>query len=221
MNWEALQQDSESYWERNKEIHRPERDPVEGTLERINRVSPIRSVFEAGASDGWRLEWIKERYGCHVEGIDIAHSAVKQSKVLVRHGIAPWSMEQGLPASHDVVILGFFAYLLDRGEILRLAAAVDRILKPGGHVVIVDFLHPYPVVSDYSHHPGLRVWKQDLSAVWTGTPGYVLVDRQLVEHFGHEVDNQDPQRWIVVDAVRKLPDTAAYAEVAAVKPRGQ
>jgi hypothetical protein len=129
-------------------------------------------------------------------------------------------MEQGLAESHDVVILGFFAYLLDRSEMFRLMAAVDKILKPQGHLVIVDFFHPYPTVSPYSHHESLRVWKEDMSALWTGSPMYRLVDRQLVEHFAHDVDNADPARWIVVDAVRKLPVELAYQRVDPVSPRG-
>ena len=56
------------------------------------------------------------------------------------------------------------------------------------------------------------MWKQDLSALWTGSPHYVLVDRTLVEHPAHDIDNADPARWIAVDAIRKMPTGQAWAD---------
>lgn len=213
MDWQALQHDSEAYWTRNTGQHHQHPDPIEETLDRIHRHTSIRDAFEAGASDGWRLHWMQAKYGCRVQGIDASASAVKQASVPVRHGIAPFSMEQLSEDAFDLVILGFFAYLLHRSQSLRLAAAVDKILRPGGHLVIVDFLSPYPTRADYAHHPGLAVWKQDLSALWTGSPQWTLVDRTLIEHQAHDVDNADPARWITVDAIRKLPTDLAWADI--------
>ena len=219
MDWQALRIDAEDYWRRNQGQHHLEHDPIEQTLDRIHRHTPIRSAFEAGASDGWRLRWMHAKYGCQVQGIDASASAVKQAVVPVRYGIAPAGINDSPEHAYDLVILGFFAYLLHRSQTLRLAAAVDRILQPGGHLVIVDFLSPYPSRAPYAHHPGLAVWKQDLSALWTGSPQYVLVDRTLVEHPAHDIDNADPARWIAVDAIRKMPTGQAWADAEPVGSR--
>lgn len=210
MTWDRLAADCEAYQARNAGRHEPEVDPLHGTLDRIHRHSPICDALEIGAGNGWRLKRMQARYGCAIDGLDLSASAAQCSGGIVRYGRAPESMRAIPDQAHDLVILGFFAYLLPRTHLLGLISQADRVLRPGGHVVILDFLHPYPVLRPYGHDSALQVHKHDLSAILTGLPEYVLVDRQLADHHGHLVDNRDPDRWITVDAVRKLPIHQAY-----------
>jgi cyclopropane fatty-acyl-phospholipid synthase-like methyltransferase len=210
MTWDHLAADCEDYQRRNADQHEPDVDPLQGTIDRIHQYSPIRDVLEIGAGNGWRLRRIAARYGCTVDGIDLSESAAQASRGVVRSGKAPDSLQAIADQAHDLVILGFFAYLLPRTHLLRLAAETDRILQPGGHVAIIDFLHPYPIRRPYGHDRRLQVYKHDLSALFTGLPEYVLIDRHLANHHAHRTDNRDPDRWITVDAIRKLDTTQAY-----------
>jgi len=106
---------------------------------------------------------------------------------MVSHGCAPGALQWYDNASFDVVILGFFTYLLPRTHLMELVAGVDRLVSDGGHVVVLDFLHPNPVRVPYTHRDKLTVYKHDVSALFTANPQYVLVDRRLVDHHGHRL----------------------------------
>jgi SAM-dependent methyltransferase len=207
--WEALRADSEHYYTRNQGLHELPVDPLEGTISRINNYAPIESVLEIGAGNGWRLRKLRERYDCKVAGLDSSKQACGESDGLVRYGLAPWDTTL-FAGPWDLVILGFFTYLLPRSGLRRLVSEVDRLLVPGGHVVVLDFLYPRPVRVPYTHDEALTVYKHDVSALFTAGPEYVLVDRQLTEHSAHHVDNSDPAKWIVADAVMKLSPELAY-----------
>lgn len=209
--WVDLRADCNDYYRRNMGLHEPEVDELQDTLDKIHSYAPLERVFEIGAGNGWRLRKIEQRYdGCRAYGLDYSDEAVDASDGMVRHGCAPAELPWYGTASFDVVILGFFTYLLPRTHVMELVAGVDRIVRDGGHVVVLDFLHPTPVRVPYTHSGNLTVYKHDVSGLFTANPQYVLVDRRLVDHHGHRNDNSNPAKWIVADAVMKLSPELAY-----------
>jgi SAM-dependent methyltransferase len=216
MNQSAISEDADNYYLRNADQHKPSSDPMLPCLQRIHRATPIRSVLEIGSNTGWRLDGIRKHFDKpNVVGVEASLFAVEESKathphIPAVHGVAP-DVLFGFSDNHfDTVIVGFLIYLLPRNMLFHFAAEVDRILKDDGHIVIEDFLHPNAVSRDYTHNDQLRVFKHDPSAPWSWSPTYTLVDRQLIEHEAHVVDNADPSRWITIDALRKHPLSVAY-----------
>lgn len=131
-------------------------------------------ILEIGCSNGWRLEKIKERYGCkELSGIDPSDKAVEAAR---RRGIR---CEQGtagfLPFGNeafDVVIFGFCLYLCDRDSLFFAAAEADRVLSDGGMIAIWDFWTPFPGKVKYKHKDGVWSYKQDYEQMFLWNPAY-------------------------------------------------
>jgi SAM-dependent methyltransferase len=215
----CISREADAYYVRNVEQNKPGSDPMMPALQRIHAVRPMQSVLEIGSNTGWRLDGIRSGLGvskvCGVEASQLAvdeHQATYPDIPVVR-GVAPQVLSGFPAASFDTVIVGFLMYLLPRDLLFTFAAEVDRILAYDGHIVIEDFLHPSPVSRDYTHQDQLRVFKNDPSAPWSWSPTYSLIDRQLIEHEAHTVDNADVSRWITVDVLRKHPLQTAYPSV--------
>jgi SAM-dependent methyltransferase len=215
----CISREADAYYVRNVEQNKPGSDPMMPALQRIHAVRPMQSVLEIGSNTGWRLDGIRSGLGvskvCGVEASQLAvdeHQATYPDIPVVR-GVAPQVLSGFPAASFYTVIVGFLMYLLPRDLLFTFAAEVDRILAYDGHIVIEDFLHPSPVSRDYTHQDQLRVFKNDPSAPWSWSPTYSLIDRQLIEHEAHTVDNADPSRWITVDVLRKHPLSSAYPAV--------
>ena len=211
-----ISREADAYYVRNVDQNKPGSDPMMPALQRIHAVRPMQSVLEIGSNTGWRLDGIRSGLGVlKVCGVEASILAVDEHRVTypdipVVRGVAPQVLS-GFPAgSFDTVIVGFLMYLLPRDLLFPFAAEVDRLLSDDGHIVVEDFLHPSPVSRDYTHQDQLRVFKHDPSAPWSWSPTYSLVDRQLIEHEAHTVDNADPSRWITVDVLRKHPLHTAY-----------
>jgi SAM-dependent methyltransferase len=216
----SIAREADAYFLRNVEQNKPSSDPMMPALQRIHAVRPIESVLEIGSNTGWRLEGIRAGLGvskvCGVEAslLAVAEHQAAYPNIPVVCGVAPNALANFPAGSFDTVIVGFLLYLLPRDLLFAFAAQVDRLLADDGHLVIEDFLHPSPVSRDYTHHDKLRVFKDDPSAPWSWSPTYSLVDRELIEHEAHTVDNADPSRWITVDVLRKHPLHTAYPAAA-------
>ncbi len=215
----SIGREADAYYVRNVDQNKPSSDPMLPALQRIHVVRPMLSVLEIGSNTGWRLDGIRASLGvskvCGVEASQLAvdEHRLTYSDIPVVRGVAPQVLS-GFPAeSFDTVIVGFLMYLLPRDLLFTFAAEVDRILADDGHIVIEDFLHPTPLSRDYTHQDQLRVFKHDPSAPWSWSPTYSLIDRQLIEHEAHTVDNADVSRWITVDVLRKHPLGTAYTAV--------
>jgi SAM-dependent methyltransferase len=215
----SISREADAYYVRNVDQNKPVSDPMMPALQRIHAVRPMQSVLEIGSNTGWRLDGIRSGLGVvKVCGVEASHLAVDEHQatypdIPVVRGVAPQVLSSFPAGSFDTVIVGFLMYLLPRDLLFTFAAEVDRILADDGHVVIEDFLHPTAVSRDYTHDDQLRVFKHDPSAPWSWSPTYSLIDRQLIEHEAHTVDNADPSRWITVDVLRKHPLTTAYPYV--------
>lgn len=212
---QALRDDGDGYHTRNHAGIGTIADPAFSALELLHRVSPIGSVLEIGCTTGFRLEKARVAFGARCAGLEISPSAVEEGRtrypqVQIELGAAPRDLDRWAGEQFDVVIVGHFEYLLPREELFGLAAAVDRLVVDGGHIIVMDFLHPTPMSADYRHHRDLRVFKHDPSAPWLWSPTYTLVQRQVYDVSESPEACVDPRAWQTVDVLRKLSVDEAY-----------
>lgn len=215
----ALQQDGDGYHSRNYAGIGTIADPAFEALQLVHRVRPITSVLEVGCTTGFRLEKARLEFGARCAGLEVSPAAVEEGRrrypeVQLEQGLAPRDLATWDGQAFDVVIVGHFMYLLPREDLFALAAAVDRLVAPGGHLVVMDFLHPTPMGAPYSHHADLRVFKHDPSAPWLWSPTYALVSRRVYDVSEDPAVCADPRAWQTVDVLRKLTVDEAYPPTA-------
>jgi SAM-dependent methyltransferase len=146
-----------------------------------NKITP-RSVLEVGCANGWRLERLREQFGCNVLGIDPSAeaciSALGLHDVPVLRGTAR-SLLSGV-GDYDMIIYGFCLYVTDPEDWFYIAAEADRALQSNGYLIIHDFAAPSrPFTRPYKHRAGLLSYHFDFARLWLTHPAYVLVARAI------------------------------------------
>lgn len=212
---EALQRDGDGYFTRNHSGIGTIADPAFDQMSILHAVSPITSVFEVGCTTGFRLEKARKAFGAAVAGIEISPAAVAEGRrlypqVRLEEGLAPRDLHHFDDSAFDVVIVGHLLYLLPREDLFSLAAAVDRLLMAGGHLIVMDFIHPRPMSAPYTHDDALTVFKHDPSAPWLWSPTYTLVGREVFGNTSPRAGLADPRAWQTVDVLRKLSIDESY-----------
>jgi SAM-dependent methyltransferase len=213
---QALAADGDGYHQRNYSGIGTIADPAFEQMEQLHLITPIESVLEIGCTTGFRLEKARKAFGARCAGLEISSAAISEGKQLYQEielvvGTAPRDLERWSGNKFDVIIVGHLQYLLPREDLFALAAAVDSLLKDGGHVITIDFISPTPTRSEYSHSKTLSVFKDNPSAPWTWSPTYFLVSRQVYPHSADLIDQVDPKAWQTVDVVRKLSIEQGYS----------
>jgi SAM-dependent methyltransferase len=186
-------------------------DPVLATLRPL-ALAP-RSVLEIGASDGARLEALRVHRpsACYV-ALEPSHLALAASAVRFPALRRARATAERLPfarASFELVILGFCLYLVDREDLFSVAAEVDRVLAPGGHVVVFDFLPDAPHRRRYAHADGAYSFKMDHARMFTWNPAYLRVAQQTFTHPGGDAQSADDRLAVSVlrrDLARGWPE---------------
>jgi SAM-dependent methyltransferase len=211
----ALRDDGDGYHSRNYAGIGTIADPVFDQMALLHQVRPTRSVLEIGCTTGFRLEKARQAFNAECAGLEVSPAAVDEGrarfpKVQLELGLAPRDLSRWAGREFDVVVVGHFQYLLPREELFGLAAAVDSLVAPGGHIIVMDFLHPHPVSATYTHHADLTVFKHDPSAPWMWSPTYTLVSRQVYNLADDARTGRDPRAWQTVDVMRKLTVGEAY-----------
>jgi ubiquinone/menaquinone biosynthesis C-methylase UbiE len=145
---------------------------------------------------------------CTGAGIDPSAAAVEAGRAAfpgidLRVGTA-----DALPfadAAFDLVIFGFCLYLVDPALHFRAVAEADRVLADGGHLVMVDFLPPFPYANPYAHVPGLMASKHEYTRMFTAHPSYTLVQRTLI---GATTGVPAPDDRVTIDILAKRVEGA-------------
>lgn len=212
---DALRSDGDDYHSRNHSGIGTIADPAFAAMELLHRVRPITSILEIGCTTGFRLEKARAAFGSRCAGLEVSPAAVGEGRaryphVQIEQGVAPRDLDHWSEETFDVVIIGHFMYLLPREDLFVLAAAVDQLTPEGGHLIVMDFLHPTPMSADYRHHADLRVFKHDPSAPWLWSPTYSLVSRRVYDVSESPEVCADPRAWQTVDVLRKLSVDEAY-----------
>lgn len=215
---QALAVDGDGYHQRNYSGIGTIADPAFDQMEILHRISPIRSVLEIGCTTGFRLEKARKAFGADCAGIEISPAAITEGKTLypdldIRVGLAPDDLSFWSGHSFDVIVVGHLLYLLPRSELFELAAKVDSLLAPGGHLIVMDFIYHRDTVAPYSHQSALKVFKGDPSRPWSWHPQYFLIHRNVYPLSGDRSAQVEPDRWQSVDVLRKLYEDQAYEKV--------
>jgi SAM-dependent methyltransferase len=134
-----------------------------------------KCILEVGSSNGWRLDKLRRLCGCEVFGVEPSEKGVAEAAALrvpTYRGTA-----DELPLTHrrcDLIIMGFCLYVCDPRHYFTIAAEVDRVLQDGGHLIIHDFLSPWPFCRRYEHNPEILSRHFEPHKLWTGHPAYTL-----------------------------------------------
>ena len=149
-------------------------DMVDQAIDRAG-IKPEK-VLEIGCSNGWRLSALRDKYGCKVMGLDPSHAAGEEAKA---KDIPVWeATATALPilsAQFDVVIYGFCLYLVDPADWFTIVKEGDRVLAPGGHLIIHDFAAHTAWGCVYEHCDGVVSYHVDFAGFWRANPLYRYV----------------------------------------------
>jgi SAM-dependent methyltransferase len=212
------QGEGDAYFERNRQAYRAEHDPILQALT-AQHIHP-REVLEIGASSGARLAKIQERY-------EAKATAVEPSEAAVAHGRKSFPELQffigtakSLPVpgeTYDCVIVNAVFHWIDRKSLLGSVAEIDRVLKQNGYLLIGDFAPYSPKKVRYHHRPDLEIYtyKQDYSAIFLATAGYILLAQQMIGHTSSEPcpEISEYERYSIT-VLEKLPG-GIYSEMQA------
>lgn len=198
-----LNSEGDAWYKRNKnhltQINIADEPDVSYILSSLIPVkNQIENILEIGCSSGLKLKKMCDVLGAKGVGIEPSEKAVKDGNAMKHDAV---TLVQGtgdsLPfagASFDVVNFAFCLYLFDRNTLLKSLAEADRVLKPGGYMVITDFDPGTQRKRAYSHFPGLFSYKQNYGSLFTAAGLYYLTGKKSFSHRSPVFDEDADER---------------------------
>jgi SAM-dependent methyltransferase len=151
----------------------------------LYNLSP-RSVLEIGAANGCRLAVISERYKSRAVAVEPSVEAVLAGKARFPRVEFIRAVASAIPLqeSVDLIIVNFVFHWIDRTNLLRSVAEIDRLLVDGGYLIIGDFCPSNPTKVVYHHLPDQKVYtyKQNYSATFLASGLYHSVCLMTGDH---------------------------------------
>ncbi|MBB2149907.1 class I SAM-dependent methyltransferase [Pedobacter gandavensis] len=185
-----IEYEADAWFDRNKNIllnYSKDRDRVISLIQDYD-LKP-KNVLEIGCSAGYRLNGIKESLGdCAVFGLEPSKEAIEYGEahfpeVNFVRGTAD-NLSDFADESMDVVIVGFVFYVIDRNIFFKVVSEIDRVLKNGGILIIVDFFSETALKNVYQHIKEFSAFsfKQNYDEVFTASKLYYLLDKSTWNH---------------------------------------
>jgi ubiquinone/menaquinone biosynthesis C-methylase UbiE len=136
-------------------------------------------VLSIGCADGLEISHLETAYG-----IDPSQAAIESGKLKHPHLHLAVGTSDALAfddESFDVVIASFVLCWVDRNKLLKTASEIDRVLKPGGTLIINDF---YPSAQNkvrYHHRQDVEMYtyKQDYATLFFASCLYTIEQRDF------------------------------------------
>jgi SAM-dependent methyltransferase len=182
--------EADRWFERNRHVlERVSEHDVPLRLLALYNLRP-RSVLEIGAANGYRVAAIAERSNARGVAIEPSALAIADGRSRFPNVDFHQGEARSLPVEDEfeLVIVNFVLHWIDRRNLLRCVAEIDRVVADGGYLLIGDF-HPWhPMANSYHHLPdaGVRTYKQDYGAIFAASQLYQPV--ALLTSHGHELD---------------------------------
>lgn len=149
----------------------------------------INRILEIGCSNGIKLETICQHLNAIGVGVEPSPIAVasgnnrkKVADITLFLGTSNMLPSACSDASFDLVLFAFCLYLFDRNTLMQALAEADRVLKPGGFLVITDFDPGSHYKRPYNHQRGVFSYKQDYASFFTQGGLYYLLGKHSFSH---------------------------------------
>ena len=186
--------EADQWFERNKHVlQRLDDGDIPLRLAELYKLAP-RSVLEIGAANGYRVAEIARRTGARAVAIEPSPRAIEDGRTRFPNVEFHQGQARELPVegTFDLVIVHFVLHWIDRRNLLRCVAEIDRVVADGGCLLIGDF-HPWhPARNKYHHLPDADVmtYKQDYSQIFVATEQYQPVG--MLTGYGFQLDAAVP-----------------------------
>lgn len=148
----------------------------------------IRSICDVGCANGWRLPGLAAALPnvTRLCGFDASAAAVAAGRARA----ADLDLRQGLidappfNESFDLVIASFVLHWIDRDRLMTSLARIDGLVRPGGALIVMDFLPDAPCARRYHHRSDIELFtfKQDYPACFTASGRYRELARITFNH---------------------------------------
>jgi cyclopropane fatty-acyl-phospholipid synthase-like methyltransferase len=141
-----------------------------------NNIKP-KSVLEIGCSTGYILEKIRLLFKSKCYGVDISSTAISEGRKLFKKlKLENNFFEDSLfnKKKYDVIICGFFLFMMPLDKILNFFSKVDASLNLNSYIIINDFVNLKFIKKKYKHDKGLFVYRWDYKKLLLSMPNYKL-----------------------------------------------
>lgn len=194
-----LRYEADEWFNRNKNVilnYHPSNDYVLNLID--NYKIKFGSILEIGCSAGYRLNAIKNtNKNSQVFGIEPSEKAIKYgeknfSDISFIHGTAD-DLSYFDDESLDIVIVGFVFYVVDRNILMKVVSEIDRVLKNGGSIIIIDFFSEVSLKNLYHHIDDFEAYsfKQNYDEIFTVSKLYYLIDKSTYNHSTKLLDSSN------------------------------
>lgn len=139
----------------------------------------ISEIIEIGCGSGHRLNQLSKGINSTGFGVEPSKDAIKYIHNTFPELEVQAGFSDNIPfnGKFDLVHLGFFLYLVDREVFLKSISEVDRLVKFGGFLSIIDFETPYPYTNSYSHNDSVFSYKHNNCDVFVASGLYSIVNK--------------------------------------------
>lgn len=134
------------------------------------------SVLEIGGANGVRLAAIHDLRAARVVAVEASAEAIRDGRLRFPAVEFVQGEASALPVrgEFDLVIVNFVFHWIDRRNLLRTVAEVDRVLADEGFLIVGDFYPSAATRVRYHHLPerDIHTYKQDYAAVFVASQLY-------------------------------------------------
>ena len=199
-----LSGEGDAWFQRNKTLIG---DPSSIDLKTITEVlssfkETINVILEIGCSEGSKLRYLCNYFESNGFGLDPSQAAVTAgNKLGMESTNFKTSLDVGIASkiphedkSFDLVYFAWCLYLVDRDDVPQCIAEADRVLRPGGFLVILDFDPAQKIKKEYKHATGVFSYKESYVHYFTSLGDYYLVSKKSYSHTKDHFDTDNQER---------------------------
>lgn len=198
-------------------FNRPERKAyISELVKELNRIPFFpKRILDIGCGTGGFLKLLNDAYPrAELFGVDpgeysldLARQYFCQKQIKVNFYIGHSHALENKTASVDLVTLFKVLQWVPRAFLMSTIAEVDRVLEPGGCLVINDFLPQTPLYRQSKHNKSVYIFKQDYPKLFEAFPWYEII----YENIRHMEKGEDFTEHLVI--LRKKRIQTAYSHV--------